>query len=163
MAIYEYKIGMKLPVSAQVAGEVCEELEQRNGLTPHNLVEVSRPNDAPTHDLFEWDDTVAAEKYREVQARQVIRLIVKVPEKSQSDEPTRAFVSITTHETKRPECCYRSIDRVLRDASSREAMLDNARRELMAFQRKYNQFKELADVFRAIDFFAGNLLEEEVA
>ena len=105
MAIYEYKIGMKLPVSAQVAGEVCEELEQRNGLTPHNLVEVSRPKDAPTHDLFEWDDTVAAEKYREVQARQVIRLIVKVPEKSKSGEPTRAFVSLTTHESKRLECC----------------------------------------------------------
>ena len=38
-------------------------------VSPDNLLEESRPAGAVLHGLFEWDDTVAAEKFRAEQAR----------------------------------------------------------------------------------------------
>ena len=81
MAAFEYKF--KIPsvhkVSAQVAGEICNTLSNSpGGLTPHRLVEVSRDENAPMHSEFEWDDSIAGEKYREEQAKKVIQHLVIV-------------------------------------------------------------------------------------
>lgn len=45
-------------------------------ITPRELVEAARDDANPLHDYFEWDDTVAGEKYREMQARALIRSCV---------------------------------------------------------------------------------------
>ena len=155
--IYQLKTGARLPVKAQVAGEECERLQKEGRLTPENLVDESRPDDAPLHKCFEWDDTVAAERYREDQARFIIRSIEVVVE--QHNEPTRAFVPVVS-ETKHQ---YESIDVVLRSADSREALLDSARRDLLAFRRKYKTLYELADVFAAIDGALGSQQTLELA
>lgn len=51
------------------------ELEQDGRLTSGDLVAAARNPDHPLHDMFEWDDTVAAEKYRIDQAREIIRSV----------------------------------------------------------------------------------------
>ena len=144
--IYKFKSGARCSVSAQVAGEECAKLEAQGRLTPRNLVEESRPDDAPLHDCFEWDDETAAEKYREAQAGYIIRSIEVVTEEIK--EPTRAFVSIVKGNKPKP---YKSIEVVLRNRDSREAMLDQALRELESFRHKYEQLSELAEVFSAIE------------
>lgn len=142
--LYQYKFGARCPVPAQVAGEECARLEAQGRLTPHDLVEESRPEDAPLHKAFEWNDAIAAERYRETQAGYIIRSVEVVME--EASEPVRAFVSVV-EESQRS---YQSIEVVMRDANSREALLESARRELAAFQRKYESLTELADVFEAI-------------
>ena len=144
--IYKIKTGARLPVSAQVAGEECARLESEGRLTPQNLVEDSRPDDAPLHNCFEWDDSIAAEKWRTTQAAYIIRSVEVTIEKAK--EPTRAFVVTVTDSHKRK---YQSIGYVLQDTSSRDYMLNQAKRELLAFKRKYQTLSELADVFAAID------------
>jgi len=144
--IYKFKSGTRLKVSAQAAGELCAELESQGKLTPHEVVEVSRPDDAPLHSAFEWDDEIAAEKYRETQASYIIRSVEVVVEGS--DKPTRAFVSLTVAENERE---YREINKVLSIRSERELLLAEAKRELTAFKHKYAVLEELADVFAAID------------
>lgn len=143
--IYKLKSGARLSVGAQVAGEECARLEAAGRLTPHNLVEESRPEDAPLHKCFEWNDGVAAEKWRETQAAYIIRSVEVTIEKS--NEPTRAFVA-TVSDGKRE---YQSIGYVLRDTSSREYLLEQAKRELASFRRKYQNLFELSQVFEAID------------
>ena len=69
-----------MKVSAEVAAPVLEGLANENRLTAANLVDVSRPEDAPLHPEFEWRDDVAAERWREEQARQIIRCIRVVSE-----------------------------------------------------------------------------------
>ena len=69
---YTWCDGSHHKVDPNVAAQVATELEEAGMLTAKNLVDVSRPEDAPLHDEFEWDDSVAAEKYREGQARNVI-------------------------------------------------------------------------------------------
>jgi len=45
-------------------------------LTPDDVVKDARRDSSPLHDQFEWDDTVAAGKYRIEQARELIRTVV---------------------------------------------------------------------------------------
>ena len=150
--IYQIKRGARLPkgISAQVAGDEIERLESEGRLTPRDLVEDSRPEDAPLHRCFEWDDTVAAERYREAQAHYIIRSIEVTVERT--EQPTRAFVYTVSDNSGE----YKSIGVVLRDSNSREALLDSARRELLAFRRKYQTLYELSEVFAAIDGAIGS-------
>ena len=144
------KSGARLPVKAQVAGEECEKLESKGMLTPSNLVEVSRPKDAPLHKCFEWDDTVAAEKWRLTQAAYIIRSVEVTVEKS--TEPTRAFVVTVSDDSRE----YKSVGYVMRRADGREALLESAKRDLLAFRRKYQTLYELASIFDAIDGVIGS-------
>lgn len=148
--IYKVKRGARLPVSAQVAGEECARLESQGRLTPRNLVEESRPEDAPLHRYFEWDDSVAAEKWRCTQAAYIIRSVEVTIERT--SEPTRAFIATISDGTH----TYRDVGVVLRDADSRAELLRDAMRELLAFKRKYQNLRELVDVIDAIDGALGS-------
>ena len=44
-------------------------------LTPGLVVDTARPEDSPLHSHFEWDDGIAGEKYRQVQAAAMIRSV----------------------------------------------------------------------------------------
>lgn len=141
--IYKWRAGTRARVSAQVAGEICEQMSANGELTPKALVEASRPEDAPLHKAFEWDDAKAAEAYRETQAAYIIRHIEV--ERKDIAEPVRAFLTIPPTEEDAPHC-YQSTEVILRDKDSREALLELAKRELAAFARKYQQLAELAGV-----------------
>ena len=155
--IYKLKSGARLPVSPQVAGDECERLESSGGLTPRRLVDASRPEDAPLHKCFEWNDGVAAERWREAQASYIIRSVeVSIEEHM---EPTRAFVATISDSARE----YKSIGYVMRRSDSREALLDAAKRELLAFRRKYKNLYELAEVMDAIDGAIGSQGRLELA
>ena len=141
--VYKFKEGSYIKASAQVAGEMCEKLAEEGRLTASELVEENRPEDAPLHNAFEWDDTAAAENWREHQARHIIASIVVVEEKR---EPVRAFFNI-----QRADPQYRHIDTIMKSADDTEMLLKKALAELMAFQRKYAALEELAKVFLAIE------------
>ena len=144
---YRWKSGARAPVPAQVAGEVCERLSAEERLTPRELVDESRDEGAPLHKAFEWDDAKAADAYRMSQASYIIRSVELVRE--DVSEPVRAFVSVSV--TDDGARCYQSIEPTLREAATREAVLEEARRELDAFKRKYRGLEELAAVIAAIE------------
>ncbi len=150
--IYNWKAGTRSKVSAQVAGEVCAELEREGELTPEALVDASRSEGAPLHEAFEWNDSVAAEQYRTHQARYIIRSLETEVEPAR--QRTRAFVTLErtkgTHE-------YHSIEAVFRNEGDRESLLARAKAELRALKRKYETLAELRDVFDAIDALDGEL------
>ena len=146
--VYEKKYSWRhgKSVSAQVAGEVMEKIEKRDGmLTKEAFLEESRPVDAPTHNLFEWDDTAAAEKFRLEQSRLAIADIVVTIVKA--DEPVKrhAFVNVIAGKHNKAE--YSSIEIAMGDEEKRKAVLQNAFAELKAFEQKYADYKELAGVF----------------
>ena len=145
--VYKWK-NFSYKTSANVAGEVCEELDRTVGLTPENLVEVSRPEGAPLHDEFEWDDAIAAEEFRRTQARHIIcNLSIVIDE--QKSEPIRAFFSLQNGFRKN-NGTYEGTITIMGDQEKRAKLLDNAKRELEAFQKKYEMLTELSGVFEAI-------------
>lgn len=152
--IYKWKPATRIKASAETAGAMFEELERTVGLTPHNLVDANRPDDAPLHNEFEWDDSIAAEKYREDQARYMIRSItVTTTQESEESKPAlvRAYFQTTDE-------CYDNISVIYSDDEKKGVLLQKALRELEWFKSKYESLQELGSVFEAID----NVLEELV-
>lgn len=141
---YKWKSGAYVNVSAQIAGEVCAQLEQSGELTPKRLVDVSRDPSAPLHKQFEWDDSVAAENYREQQARHIITCIVVKQDKAA--EPIRAFYNIT-----RKDGEYVSLDVVVSKPDLMEQLLSQAYRDMEAFKAKYSAIEQLRGIIAAMD------------
>ena len=50
-------------------------LERAGKLTPSEVVSAARDPESPLHNSFEWDDAKAAESWRLVQARELIRSV----------------------------------------------------------------------------------------
>lgn len=146
--VYQWKVGSHHKCDAKVAGKVCETLAGEGRLTPKDLVEESRPDDAPLHGEFEWDDRAAAEAYRESQARYIIRSIEVVVQHDGEDVgQTRAFVALQDG----GPCEYTPIDVVMSDDSRRQELLRRALSELACFKQKYRSLTELSRVFDEID------------
>lgn len=58
----------------ELVTEKLAELAKKNGgrLTPNVVLEEAKDRDSVLHNLFEWDDTLAAHQHRIYQARQII-------------------------------------------------------------------------------------------
>lgn len=140
--VYDWKIPI-FNVDANVAGKELERIYNENKeLEPSHVVEASRPKDAPLHDCFEWDDAIAAENYREIQAGKLIRNITVINDSDSGEEMTRAFVNV--------QDTYRPLYVVLQSKDMTQDLLNSALRELRAFENKYKELKQLAPVFNAI-------------
>ena len=147
--VYQWKTGSRHKVSAAVAAEVMDRLAEEDRLNAQELVEESRPEDAPLHSEFEWDDSIAAEKYREEQAGALIRHLVVRIEANDQEYPTRQYFMI------QPEAkIYEPIQVILKDEDKTDLLLGQAKRALRAFKAKYACLKELAEVIKAIDSVA---------
>lgn len=161
---YSYKLPGIAKVDAQIAGEVCMSLkESEQGLTPKTLVEASRPDDAPLHDEFEWNDSVAAELYREKQAGHLIRNLVITKstdvEDREADEldadellhddlTVRAFVNTGSRDGN-----YVDIDSALNNEIWHQHLLDQAKQDCKVFMAKYKVLKELETVTNSMKAF----------
>lgn len=138
---YQWKSASYIKADAQQAGQVCEQLERSGGLTAKRLLDASRPVDAPLHGEFEWNDTEAAEKYRESQARHIISCLTVVAE----EQPvTRAFLNIRAAGSS-----YESVQAIVQQEDKYAALLAQCKKDLQAFLQKYNQIRELAPIAEA--------------
>lgn len=149
--MYEWSSGAYAKVAPEVAGAVFEELEKGKGLTAPNLVDASRPEDAPLHKEFEWDDAIAAEKYRENRARLLINHLHIRMEEVEDAPPIRAYVSLKTDDNRK----YESVPMILKNPQKTTALFDMAMRELESFQRKYSNLTEFARIFEEIERLKG--------
>lgn len=97
--IYSWRKGahVKGGISAQVAGQELQRIRDKHeGITPEVLVDESRPEAAPLHPAFTWDDAVAAENWRKDEARHIVKS-VRV-EYADSSEPEPAYVNVKRSE-----------------------------------------------------------------
>jgi hypothetical protein len=109
------------------------ELAEAGTLNAETLVEVSRPEDAPLHNEFEWDDTKAAESWRKHQGRNIINALIMTPEaeEEQNKEPIRAFFKVSASEQ------YESTNVLIQSQNGRDSLRDQARKELLSYRMKF--------------------------
>lgn len=115
-------------------------------LTPELVVKDATDPDHPLHQEFEWDDRVAAGKYRRVQARELIRS-VRVSYAAADGRPTeiRAFQSV-----RRPTgFVYEPTDEVARDDIAAKVLLADMEREWHALRKRYDSFAEFWALVRS--------------
>ena len=144
--------GSRFKADPNVAKAVMDQLSAEGRLSPAELVEVSRPEDAPLHNEFEWDDKVAAQLWREKTGQIMIASIVVTEDGKKETQPVRAYFNIErgTHE-------YIPTEVIYSDEAKRTRLLDIAKRELVSFKVKYQTLTELAGLMNAID----EVLKEE--
>lgn len=120
-----------------VAAEVRKLLAAHDGITPDILLETARKKTNPLHPLFDWDDSVAAEKWRTHQARKLARAIHVIPQEVERPEPRPIMV--------RTENVYRSVETVV----AREDWYLQAMRQLHAkvsqAEQAVRQLREAAE------------------
>lgn len=121
--------------------------DRRGELTPALVVAEASPEDHPLHDRFEWDDSVAGPKYREVQARELIRSVRIVYREKTGKEPersTRYWQSVrgpTGH-------VYKPSEEIVQDEVLTQIVLRDMERDWRALKERYGHFAEFVEMVR---------------
>ena len=114
--------------------------------TPQQIVDAAKDESSELHKCFEWDDSVAAEKYRLTQARTIVcNLVIARPEAEEEKPKLRVFYKTESSQGYKPSTY------IFHVPSEYEKLLEQAYAELRAFKQKYNSLKELEEILALID------------
>lgn len=157
---YRWAEGSKIGVDAAAAGKELDRIAKERGtVAPESVVDAARPETSPIHPHFEWDDSEAAERYRQVQARQMIRSLVVVYVRNDTEEPqppVRALVKLKplVRSTQTPILLpneYTPVKQVMSSDELHLHMVRQAMRSLTAWSDQYGDMAEFAQVRRLVD------------
>lgn len=141
--IYQGKLGSRITANdAQVIGERLTLLAAGEPLQPERVVDDARPEQAPLHRYFEWDDQTAAEAYRVDQARYYLRNIEIV--RQEDAQPIRAFHVVTLSDE--PTRGYASLNTVMSDMALLAQVIEREQQRLESVARTLAQYEQLTDI-----------------
>jgi hypothetical protein len=162
MSQFAWVSGRKWPVAADVAAAALNEIAGKNdgALRPSAVVEESRPEDAPLHPCFEWDDSKAAELYRQDQAAKLIRSVRVIQSDEEDEEPIRVFIRVEDDEGKSN---YLPAAQVMSDEELRQEAIADALDYLDRARRKIEQFRDLERFHAQIASVSDGLVEAQAA
>lgn len=129
-------------VDANKIGKELESIESKGELTTKNVVEYARNKKSELYKCFEWDDTIAGEKYRLQQATWVLQSISIIYEE-EPKRTTKMFVNIKNEESKRE---YKNIISVLENDEEYKQLLNKAERDFVSYKDKYQNMIQLNDL-----------------
>ena len=114
--------------------------------TPQQIVDAARDEGTELHRCFEWNDSVAAEKYRLTQARTIVcNLVIKRPESEEEQPKVRYFYKTESGSGYKPSTF------IFKQDDEYQALLKRAWEELRIFKAKYSTLKELEEILSLID------------
>lgn len=125
------------------AQKVYEEIGDKS-VSPEEVLNKARNEKSELHKCFEWNDGVAAEKYRLQQARMIINLLV-IKTENKDDEPIRVFQISSEKNVYQPTRFF------IQNPDEYQILLRRAKGELQAIRNRYKTLSELEAVFDAID------------
>jgi len=131
-------------------------------VTPSRVLELAKDPNHPLNSFFEWDDEVASNKYRLLQARELINSIVIqiMDEEKNKMYKVRAFLSVSENTdselvingNQHTNNYYVSIDDIEKEEDLVKYEKLKAKSELKSFQVKYSFLdKYLGNIFSEID------------
>lgn len=113
---------------------------------PEDIVELAKNPNTELHRCFEWDDKIAADKYRISQARTLICNLV-IDTSNQNDPTTTVPVRIF-HQAE--GASYKSLEFIVKNPNEYQAMLAKCRHELLALKNKYASLSEYQEIWDMI-------------
>lgn len=134
-------------VSSQEAKKALEAIRDKSPdkmLHPEEVVKAAKKATHPLHSLFTWDDGKAAEQWRLMQARMIIRKIKVTNPEDVSRPPTPVYVSL--NKDKSSGGGYRRSEDIVGDEELREALRDTAVAELRGWIKRYRSLLDLAGI-----------------
>jgi len=141
MKKYSWKRASFANANAQKVGE---ELETIKDITNKNVLEYAKENiKSELYKCFEWDDTIAGEKYRLYQANHIITSISFVIEEKPLKKQ-KIYYSIKTEENGIKK--FKDIKSILENDNEYYALCDKAKREIENCKNKYNDLIQKNDL-----------------
>ena len=133
---------------AQLVGEELEKLEFAGELTSDEVLEFAKNNpDSETYKCFEWDNTVAGEKYRKIQASNILSSI-SVTIKEEPKETQRVYVSVKTSLDDARK--FKNIKEVLKNDDEYQQLIDRAKQSFVRTKEQYETLLEKEDLKEVI-------------
>lgn len=120
--------------------------EDRQRLTPRDVVDVARDPQHPLHSRFEWDDSVAGPKWREQQARELIRSVrIQYIDRAGRPSDVRAF-----HAVRGPDgrSSYRPAEEIVENEVVTAVLLAEMEREWRQLRARWERFDEFRELVR---------------
>lgn len=136
-----YSWSKQHPVEAQAVGEWIESLNDNSG---QGMVDAAADVLSPAHELFEWDETKAAGKYRLRQAAE-IRSSLRIEVKQESKKPTHIPAFIAASDKGQYVVTIEASAEELTDAEQRFLS------QINTFRQKWAGLKLAETVIEAID------------
>lgn len=143
MREYSWK-NMGFSADAQLVGEELEKLEILGEVTTDTLLSYARNNpESETYKCFEWDDSIAGEKYRRYQATHVLTSIaVKIKEEPVKTQRVYFSVKTSSDDTRK----FKNIKEVLKNDEEYQQVVDKARKDFITCKEKYDELIERDDL-----------------
>ena len=117
---------------------------EHGGLTPALVVEVARDPEHVLHSRFEWDDSIAAEKWRLEQAGALLRVTFRPDPEKPMD--LRAFAAIKGEDSATSD--YVPTEEVASNPFAAELLLRQMKRDWQTFKRRYDHMAEFIALVR---------------
>lgn len=139
---------------AQMIYDELEAMEKRDGsVTPPAVVDEAREPDSKLHEFFTWDDGHAAELYRRVEARRLIRVPVTV---RVVQDDRREMVSVWVNVVDRDEegsglQHYVAQAQVMDDEERRQRQIGKLFARVLSMRDEMAQYEEMAAFVEEID------------
>ena len=134
------------------AAEAAEEvhrliIENKRPIKTGDIVKAAEPETAPLHPTLEWDDEVAADKYRHVQAGKLIRGLVVVRRPDETNEPSKVRAFYRVKQTEERPGGYVTLRTVQASRELRDEQILIGIKSLLAFKRR---FGHMTDTFGSL-------------
>lgn len=147
MIVAKWKKGFETLYKADANLVANEILEIGDNVSPKDVLEKAKQEDTELHKCFEWDDGIAAEKYRLSQAGGILRtLVIKREETESCMKPEiRRFYKTKGNEG------YKPSEIVFRKQDEYEALVQRCRTELLYVKSKFSNVSEYQEVWNLIN------------
>ena len=141
-----YSLGAKGVSVGQVAAIIEGVVAERGICTALDVLQLAEDPNSPLHSFFTWDDAQAAVSFRLREAQDLIRHIRMVT--SDSNITTPAFVHVELSNGRKG---YLGVVRAMSEEELRTQVLEDAKRQIRAFQARFIHLSELAPIWAAVD------------
>lgn len=138
---------------AQIVGEYLEKIAAHDRkISPRKLVQLARSKDSPLHEYFEWDDKIAGDRYRIIQARKIVNhLDVEISFDGETTVEKAFFNLEFEEETLEDRNGYLDVETVATTKAYQDQIVEKALKELIAWKERYKRYQELNLIFEAIE------------
>ena len=120
-------------------------------LRAQDILEYARNNtQSPIHDMFEWDDKIAAEEHRLTQAKTIIRAVYIEEEINEKPTIIRAYISKQDVGEKEPGT-FITIQAAMEDPIRRGRIIESALLDLKRFTAKYEKYDAFSQCIIAVN------------
>jgi len=144
--IYKWKQGWYSQADPNKVGAEIETLET---ISQKSIVDKARDEKTELHKCFEWDDSIAGEKYRQHQAGTLLadlQIVLKTSSTNESEiKSTKAFVTL------KRDSEYEPIEAVVSNPEKLNILYERAVKQFKADRERYKEVEELQDIFNLID------------